>query len=1384
MHHLCLTLNEQFRWKHELNKFDDLNVKVFGHGGWSFRADDIECTAAGSSDVLLCDYSSFIELADGKKESPASKSIPDFASLILDCRHPSVDDGKSGKHPVEIESAEWWNRVVQFMMSSASMDRVVIEHPWNQFCPADSYDGDKEALDCKMIAMKLAFMCNPATFFSTRGSVGKRVISWAKCQDGFDGQSLPLVMLRSVLAASVRKMYDSALTCIESDEQCPETGNGAGAPNVSNLSWEIRKCSLAASQQIEYDQYCSNNLLSLFPGESTRAEIADTLLMLRKICFHATMGEATTTLLDPLLRIHGNQKCSVDGSMIARKSTQMSEACFTTAKSLLEKSSKMKELLHILARECGHEVSNELIQTSQKDLDPNTTSKKKTKVIILATLSEAQLMTSYFLSAVGLHHEVLVSLQTKAPPSPATDASVWAWSQSVISQFVNDGCFTEDNHPNRFLDILVASPITLSSHGCGVGATSADFVISIDEDWSGREELHVASLLSKLRASEKGASKCPKPPCKFVKIVSKSTCEDTFICKGNTVRVDATIPEPAGAKVRSAKKTRKRGRSNSKKSIDEVEKATVAPRSIEYQVCLGPSSLSQTNTAINDDGFLLPAVMNEVSNTSVVGSKILRHGNSSISDVFGTQMDSDEQFMPKDDEDELTSACSADRSKFSLALYQSEHKALHSSAPNAMLRSITLSKSCAPHSEIHPRDVLSNRDVSSAPVRCFAASLSNSTSPTLSERRQKIQLFQSGKSDPSATKEETTLVSAQNRESCEEAEIEAEVVDSSTFLVYELPTDKLSESDTIESKKRKMAVANEDLTTNAFSSFFDLSDTSMGLACDGHEGLDASVYAPSFLPPLLDIAQSTVVEATTIPQDNGIASSATKPHVDETSMKLFTNTSTTSQQDDFSSRAAARTKLNDTTSAQMKISADLHSFETETNPYSFPVQSNSENLDTILCNSLAGCDVTGAISCQSWPSLNAMILLKEKKKDNALGEQDKKAKKAKNHLSSKPSTVGDKLSLPYFRKEKIMRRASSATKKVKFDDAASIVGSVRLRSRLNDLVIGSSTSPPLSKNTFAVHDSGNRNKRSFSGINLPIGVKEPAISSKLSSSLEETPEPWTEKEDILLKETLARYGLNWQLASKAISAAFNCMRSPSQCRHRWESLSDSEHSLPVNSIDIDQPNDVKMIMRFNSKPDSNENESLIYIEPSHIRDLKNGSGSTQTVASHWIGNLSSSTNPGAGVKKEEHIASRIAKLRDTAKRRRFVPMTLPGATTAGTEITVRLAPIHASHAEAVHAARSDMSQPRKEMWPLELLDYVEKQKKVVAEQGAHDPQRGPSSNHIQPTSQPPHHQPYPPQPPAHPTQQQHHATSYHPAYDPYRPHQQPHEKPPSTKGPP
>ncbi|KAL7499348.1 hypothetical protein ACHAWT_008263, partial [Skeletonema menzelii] len=73
------------RWKHELNKFNDLNVKVFGHGGWSFCADDIDCTSVGTPDVLLCDYSSFIEMVDGKKDSPANKSLPYFATLILDC---------------------------------------------------------------------------------------------------------------------------------------------------------------------------------------------------------------------------------------------------------------------------------------------------------------------------------------------------------------------------------------------------------------------------------------------------------------------------------------------------------------------------------------------------------------------------------------------------------------------------------------------------------------------------------------------------------------------------------------------------------------------------------------------------------------------------------------------------------------------------------------------------------------------------------------------------------------------------------------------------------------------------------------------------------------------------------------------------------------------------------------------------------------------------------------------------------------------------------------------------------------------------------------------------------------------------------------------------
>lgn len=1318
---------------------------MFGHGGWSFRTDDADCTATGTSDVLLCDYSSFIEMADVRKESSTKKSVPEFATLILDCRHPSVDNSKSYKHPVEIESAEWWNRLLLFMMSFASVDRVVIEHPWDQFCPESSYDGGKEALDCKIIAMKLAFMYSPATFFSTRGSIGKRVISWAKRQDGFDGQSPTIVKLRSVLAASVRKIYDSALTFIESDEQCPETRSiGNGNPNVSNLSWEIRKCSLTMSQQNEYDQHCSNNLLSLFPGEPTKAEIADTLLTLRKICFHAKVGEVTTTLVNPLLRIDGNR--SIDGSKIARKNMQMSDSCCTTAKSLLEKSSKMKELLHILVNECGHDVPSELIQPSSMDINPNTTSKKKAKVIILATLTEAQLMTSYFLSAVGLHHEVLVSLQTKGSSFPATDASTWAWSQNVISQF-NYGHCTEGNHPNRFFDILVASPITLSSHGCGVGATSADFVISMDEDWSGREELHVSSLLSKLRASEKSAAISSKPPCKFVKIVCKSTCEDSFICKGNTVRVDTAMPKPAGEKVTSAKKTRKRGRSNSKKSLNEMKKATITPTiSIEYQVCPEPSSRSRTKKTISDDGFLLP-VTSEASSTSVVGSNILRHRNSSVSDVFSTQIVSDELFMPQnDEEDEPTSAYSADQVQFSLALCQSEHEALYSSATKVMLRSITLSKSCAPHSEIHPRDVLSNGDVFSTPVRCFVASLSKSTPTILLERKQKMQLFQSGKSDPSVMKEETSLEIIQNRESCEEAEIEAEVVDSSTLLVYELPPDKLSEVVSVESKKRKIDIANEDSTTNAFSSFFDLSDASSGLVFDGHQGLDASVYAPSFLPPLLDIGQSTAIEASAIPQDNGTSACTTQP--DKTSVKLFTNGSTLPQQD--IPVPAPRTKPNDTVSARKKITADLQYFEMETNPYSFHVQSTNENFDTMLGNSLAGCDVMGAISCQSRPSLNAMILLSEKKKDNASGEQEKKAKKAKNHLSFK-SSIGDTLSMPYFRKEKIMKRASAVTKKVKFDDATSIVESVRFRSRLNDLMIGSSKLSSPSKNTDAAHDSRNRKPRSSSGIILPIGVKEPTICHNFSSSLEETLESWTEEEDIVLNGTLARFGLNWQLASKAILAAFSNRRSPSQCRHRWESLNTSQHAL------LNKGNDAKVITRLHCKPDTKKSESLIHIEPPH--DLK-----AQKNASHWIGDPSAFANPNAGVKKEEHIASRIAKLRGSATRRRCAPISLPGATTAGTEMTVRLAPIHPSHSEAVHAARSD--GPRKEMWPLELLSYVEKQRETSAEQGTTQ-----STNHIQPTSQPSHHQSYPPQPPAPPTQ--HHSSSYHPAYDQYR----------STKGP-
>ena len=133
---------------------------------------------------------------------------------------------------------------------------------------------------------------------------------------------------------------------------------------------------------------------------------------------------------------------------------------------------------------------------------------------------------------IGLHHEVLVlvtqpvgglvSSKNNAPLSSecfendilssVTDyipntldgvesASAWAWSETIFSQFDASGD-SEGKHIYQYCGIIIASPVALSSHNCGMSTTSADVVVSIDEDWSGREASHVSSILTKIRSRE------------------------------------------------------------------------------------------------------------------------------------------------------------------------------------------------------------------------------------------------------------------------------------------------------------------------------------------------------------------------------------------------------------------------------------------------------------------------------------------------------------------------------------------------------------------------------------------------------------------------------------------------------------------------------------------------------------------------------------------------------------------------------------------------------------------------------------------------------------------------------------------------------------------
>ncbi len=1327
-------------------------------------------------DVVVCDYGSLYEFVERDDQC-----LPDanFASMFLDLRHWSsgatrdIQIQGGDNHcpkilPSPLDSVKWWVCLNNFISKCpTSMKRLVIEqsdYRHNRFVVP--FDGDAHVESNgvlakrfhKLIAMKVAFVFHPSTFVSERVSVGKRVILWAKYQSkinppahktptgahapNFCNRNGPLPSRRwsSVLTASLQN-----LCYFQSNTNHTNCDDSVDIDSViANFSWKQHTCAMGKSQQAAY-----NKSFACMRGNSDEA-IAYGLMELRKACMYSTLDQITASFLAPL-RWHtlGNRIVRKEGFFICTSSATYSEPSIELARKIMKQSSKMKELLRILVTEdCIDAASKvELVETLLPDGDDNSISvkkqpKKKVKLLILATLVQAQLLASSFLSALGLHHEVLLCSETNGNSSPHSSSNPsrsvnfpsfissseseysWAWCQEVLCRF-NDIC------AERSIDILISSPITISSIKCGLGVANADLVISIDEDWSGREVMHINSIVSKiyrahLRAPTNGSSSLATTS-RFIKLVCLDTCEHSFLCKGNThnclVRtVKSKIDTLKKCKVGTRRSSRQSSRTtklNQHDSVDDIENDNKLKKT--SRPC--PTQAMAYAASINIDGFVVPHAKcgNGLTyNTSVeqhfVGANILRYRNSKLSAVFYVRNPgSDLLFLPISKCLNHSEVVPESDLAFAWALFDAEDRAaVYSTIPTSNLPGFECNIypiASSPTSAIFVDGTSVQRYVESFKRSISFIPLTRSSEPIRLRDCRRV----SGEGIAPSTDSTTTYSST---DICRTSDIFDR--SNADLLVYSLPNDVARER---EISAGDFDPCGEELAPNIFSFCYSVLDTITPTAIeDGTEGCESLVYFPSFFPYLLQESEKLV-------------------HTQSARDETYTATKVT--------------KFNELPASSRSDFA----FTIETNPHAFCRGHNKAGNEELLFHrTLLLGDVQNSTSNHSDLSLKSMILISQKKRSQhknilsipfelagpILPESSRRSsdgdgknsihkrtkKQQHQHISSSARDNG----VSYFHHERLLEQFCSARGNI----SAPNMGQIRVNCRLNDLVSNSfcqsvlNQNMPQSDTTFHERKLNEslligRNTRPVligaipptkeeltlrknkyrSGIILPVGVKIPRMAMPLSSSLEDSPEPWTTRDDSILKGCVARYGMNWHLIAHAVSSGMQNLRkatrrSAVQCQNRWDSLEckNSNATAGASKMYNDTFAAASEIPLFVTKVEGMQRESIIFDRsfPSATLELvSDQNGATDKPRSVHGLQL-------AEEKNSSYLLARLQNLKEASLKRNAINIPLPSSM-----------PTHPSHLEAIQAARASMlsaanvapntAPPRHEMWPLELLDF-------------------------------------------------------------------------------
>ena len=520
-------------------------------------------------DVVVCEYASV-----SRALSTFWKHRAKFQSITIDCRHPIAfsrwhgitpesDEsptkralGYNWNGPAELLSMDWWGDITNFLRHSPAR-RLIIEFPGpDALSLATSGLNDRHQIE--ILAFRAAIILGPKAFNSPGVTLLRRILSWAR-QYGKKMRKDKIERLRKVFTDVTEKF--SVLS--------PE---GLGDPSIWSRGtpwYEVRGCQLPPTQRAEYDKACSEvrgSLACCLELAQDREDsvfhsfkaVSTSLLRLRRLCFHSNLQSLISSppmrsrigsVTDIIMNSPSRTALGDGGSGIffRKVADSPSQPDSSIAFSILEGSGKMRELVRLLRNECdlkvcGDEVLAPLLGSQDNPKCSKSRSSKKVsrfkKVAILAVLPEVQILVSTLLSSIGINHDLLLRASTgevplpdasKGSPSYSEDekfesasaqtlALAWSEYQTSLAKF-NLETSSGDSK------IVIASPGCIAGYG-GLGVESADLIVCLDEDWSGRSAFVMQYVTSRWLMQKRISS---SDVCRLIRLVCIDTCEEKLL---------------------------------------------------------------------------------------------------------------------------------------------------------------------------------------------------------------------------------------------------------------------------------------------------------------------------------------------------------------------------------------------------------------------------------------------------------------------------------------------------------------------------------------------------------------------------------------------------------------------------------------------------------------------------------------------------------------------------------------------------------------------------------------------------------------------------------------------------------------------------------------